>query len=50
MAFVGSPLVGEDKSALVKWGKSLRKNNVAVDIISFGESPRLNTEVLQVTS
>jgi 26S proteasome regulatory subunit N10 len=50
VAFVGSPLVGEDKNALVKWGKSLRKNNVAVDIISFGESPRLNTEVLQVTS
>lgn len=47
VAFVGSPLLGEDKSELVKWGKKLRKNNVAVDIISFGESPRLNTEVLQ---
>ena len=47
VAFVGSPLAGEDKSELVKWGKRLRKNNVAVDIISFGESPRVNTDLLQ---
>ena len=47
VAFLGSPLAGEDKTELVKWGKRLRKNNVAVDIISFGESPRVNTDLLQ---
>jgi len=32
----------------VKLGKRLRKNNLAVDVISFGESPVFNTEILQV--
>eukprot|EP01023_Acetabularia_acetabulum_P014431 TRINITY_DN1705_c0_g2_i1.p1 TRINITY_DN1705_c0_g2~~TRINITY_DN1705_c0_g2_i1.p1 ORF type:complete len:370 (-),score=97.09 TRINITY_DN1705_c0_g2_i1:716-1825(-) len=34
--FIGSP-VEEDQQALVKIGKQLKKVNVAVDIISFGE-------------
>ncbi|KAK0552183.1 proteasome regulatory particle base subunit rpn10 [Tilletia horrida] len=36
IAFVGSPLV-EDEADLVKLGKKLKKNNVAVDVINFGE-------------
>mmetsp|Transcript_22825 Transcript_22825/g.58498 ORF Transcript_22825/g.58498 Transcript_22825/m.58498 type:complete len:328 (-) Transcript_22825:1316-2299(-) len=35
--FVGSP-VAEDKDKLVKIAKKLKKNNVAVDIVSFGAS------------
>ena len=31
----------------MKLGKILRKNNVAVDIISFGDSPRMNSQILQ---
>jgi len=34
--FVGSPLE-EDERTLVRLGKRLKKNSVAVDIISFGE-------------
>jgi len=34
--FVGSPIV-EDERALVKLGKKLKKNNVAVDVVNFGE-------------
>ncbi|KAI8053431.1 hypothetical protein BDF22DRAFT_684629 [Syncephalis plumigaleata] len=37
IAFVGSP-VEEDEASLVKLAKKLKKNNVAVDIISFGET------------
>eukprot|EP00889_Picochlorum_renovo_P007085 jgi/Picre1/34115/NNA_001590.t1 len=33
--FIGSPIV-EEKDALVKIAKKLKKNNVAVDIVSFG--------------
>ncbi|KAL4423804.1 hypothetical protein ABPG75_001105 [Micractinium tetrahymenae] len=33
--FIGSP-IAEDKDALVKIAKKLKKNNVAVDIVSFG--------------
>ena len=36
IVFVGSP-VGEEEGALVKLGKKLKKNSVAVDIINFGE-------------
>ncbi len=36
IAFVGSPLE-EDEKSLVKLGKKLKKNNVAVDIVNFGE-------------
>uniref|UniRef100_A0A7S3T0F7 26S proteasome regulatory subunit RPN10 n=1 Tax=Strombidinopsis acuminata TaxID=141414 RepID=A0A7S3T0F7_9SPIT len=34
--FVGSP-IHEDEAALVKLGKKLKKNSVAMDIINFGE-------------
>ena len=38
--FVGSP-VQEEEAALVKLGKKLKKNSVAMDIINFGEeAPR----------
>jgi len=36
VAFIGSPLVEEEK-ALVKVAKKLKKNNVSIDIVSFGE-------------
>lgn len=36
IAFVGSP-VETDKETLVKLGKKLKKNNVAVDIVNFGQ-------------
>jgi len=38
IAFVGSPLDDAvDEKSLVKVGKKLKKNNVALDIVSFGE-------------
>ena len=39
VAFVGSPLQGEaaEEGAMVKLAKKLKKNNVAVDVIAFGE-------------
>ena len=36
VVFVGSP-VKEEEAALVKLGKKLKKNSVAVDIVNFGE-------------
>ncbi|KAG0224409.1 hypothetical protein BGW41_005132 [Actinomortierella wolfii] len=36
IVFVGSP-VEEDEKALVRLAKKLKKNNVAVDIVNFGE-------------
>jgi len=38
IVFAGSP-VSEDTQALVKIGKQLKKNNVAVDVVSMGEIP-----------
>ena len=35
--FVGSPLT-DKKGGLVQLGKRLKKNNIAVDIINFGEA------------
>eukprot|EP00640_Fibrocapsa_japonica_P001197 CAMPEP_0113937476 /NCGR_PEP_ID=MMETSP1339-20121228/4096_1 /TAXON_ID=94617 /ORGANISM="Fibrocapsa japonica" /LENGTH=428 /DNA_ID=CAMNT_0000940263 /DNA_START=43 /DNA_END=1329 /DNA_ORIENTATION=+ /assembly_acc=CAM_ASM_000762 len=43
--FVGSPVLDE-KKALIKVGKLLKKNNVAVDVISLGELDE-NQEKLQ---
>jgi 26S proteasome regulatory subunit N10 len=34
--FVGSPIDVEEKE-LIRLGKKMKKNNVAVDIINFGE-------------
>ena len=45
VVFVGSP-IAEDEAALVKLGKKLKKNSVAVDIVNFGEE-QLNTAKLQ---
>jgi len=36
LLFIGSPIVAESKE-LVQIGKLLKKNNIAVDVISFGE-------------
>lgn len=36
VVFVGSPLTTDDKT-LVKLGKKLKKNNIAIDVVSFGE-------------
>ena len=44
VVFVGSP-IQEDVAVLQKIGKQLKKNNVAVDVISFGELED-NTEKL----
>lgn len=53
IVFVGSPL-GVDEKSLIKLGKKLKKNNVAIDVISFGEEedndPRLRTLVETVSS
>lgn len=35
--FVGSPLTHVDKKALIKAGKGLKKNNVAIDVVAMGE-------------
>ena len=43
--FVGSPL-NEDQKELVKLGKKLKKNDVAVDVINFGETTE-NQEKLE---
>ncbi|KAG7673779.1 hypothetical protein Ndes2526B_g02751 [Nannochloris sp. 'desiccata'] len=45
VVFVGSP-IAEEKDALVKIAKKLKKNNVAVDIVSFG-SEEENAEKLE---
>lgn len=34
--FVGSP-IADDEASLVALGKKLKKNSVAIDIVSFGE-------------
>jgi len=43
--FTGSPIAA-DQAALVKIGKKLKKNNVAVDIVAFGDHEE-NTEKLE---
>ncbi|OCF41016.1 26S proteasome regulatory subunit N10 [Kwoniella heveanensis CBS 569] len=45
VVFVGSPLE-DTNEALVKLGKRLRKNNVLVDVVTFGEEGRENDEKL----
>ena len=39
VVFVGSPLTGQaaEESSMVKLAKKLKKNNVAVDFIAFGD-------------
>jgi len=45
IVFVGSPLL-TDSNQLVRLGKRLKKNNIAVDIVNFGEEAE-NTEKLE---
>ncbi|ORZ33241.1 hypothetical protein BCR44DRAFT_1391299 [Catenaria anguillulae PL171] len=45
IVFVGSPLVEEEKE-LVKLAKKLKKNNIAVDVVNFGEH-EVNTGKLE---
>lgn len=44
IAFVGSP-IKDSQASLVKLGKKLKKNNVALDIVSFGTSSDATTEI-----
>lgn len=37
IALVGSPLESSTSADLVKLGKRLKKNNVACDVVNFGE-------------
>jgi len=43
--FISSPLGSVDSKALIRIGKALKKNNVAVDVVNFGE-PDANQEIL----
>ncbi|KAF9195169.1 hypothetical protein BGZ51_004596 [Haplosporangium sp. Z 767] len=44
VVFVGSP-VEEDEKTLVKLAKKLKKNNVAVDVVNFGEESENTTKL-----
>ncbi|KAF9918326.1 hypothetical protein BX616_009341 [Lobosporangium transversale] len=44
IVFVGSP-VEEDEKMLVKLAKKLKKNNIAVDVINFGEEAENTTKL-----
>ncbi|KAG0039084.1 hypothetical protein BGZ82_009782 [Podila clonocystis] len=44
IVFVGSP-VEEDEKTLVKLAKKLKKNNIAVDVINFGEETENTTRL-----
>ncbi|GAA5963233.1 hypothetical protein JCM3765_005767 [Sporobolomyces pararoseus] len=44
IAFVGSP-IKDSQASLVKLGKKLKKNNVALDIVSFGTSSDAASEI-----
>jgi len=46
VAFVGSP-IKENSDDLVKLGKRLKKNNIAVDLVNFGEEAE-NAEKLEI--
>ena len=44
MVFVGSPIEADERT-LVRLAKKLKKNNVAVDIINFGEEAENNAKL-----
>lgn len=46
IVFVGSPIV-EDEKTLIKLAKKMKKNNVAIDFVNFGEVDTDNTTKLQ---
>lgn len=49
IVFVGSPLEGQgaDEREMVKLAKRLKKNNVAVDFVAFGDGVEEETNVLK---
>ena len=47
--FVGSPIT-EDKNTLSKVGKQLKKNNVAIDVISIGEIEENQEKLLELVN
>lgn len=53
LVFVGSPIPDEEAD-LVRLGKKLKKNNVAVDVVNFGETEenmsKLNAFIESVNS
>jgi len=49
IVFVGSP-VTSDKGTLVRMGKRLKKNNVAVDIVDFSNDPSNEEKLSQLVS
>jgi 26S proteasome regulatory subunit N10 len=46
--FVGSPLTHVDSRSLVKTGKTLKKNNVAIDVIAMGELEENETKLREL--
>ncbi|KAF8448346.1 hypothetical protein BGX38DRAFT_1270363 [Terfezia claveryi] len=46
ICFVGSPIL-EDEKTLVKLAKKMKKNNIAIDFVNFGEIESENTSKLQ---
>ncbi|CCE65375.1 hypothetical protein TPHA_0L00180 [Tetrapisispora phaffii CBS 4417] len=46
IVFVCSPIEDKEKPELIKLSKKLKKNNVAIDVINFGETEQ-NSEILQ---
>ncbi|KAJ8324345.1 hypothetical protein BDV3_005188 [Batrachochytrium dendrobatidis] len=44
IVFVGSP-INEDEASLVTLGKKLKKNNIAIDVVSFGEDAENQTKL-----
>jgi 26S proteasome regulatory subunit N10 len=46
--FVGSPLTHVDSKTLVKTGKTLKKNNVALDVVAMGELEENETKLREL--
>ena len=49
IVFVGSP-IAEDKKTLQKVGKQLKKNNVAIDVVSMGEMEENQEKLLELVN
>jgi 26S proteasome regulatory subunit N10 len=47
ICFIASPLVGVSEKQLEQVGKVLKKNNVAIDVVSIGDTDNVNRERLQ---
>eukprot|EP01083_Nonionella_stella_P151064 482247_1 len=46
--FVGSPLTHVESRALIKAGKTLKKNNVAIDVVALGELEENETKLKEL--